>query len=181
MELVGDSERIAASLADRIDRLTFADLEAEQVTALLVDTVVAWATGSGWRAYRRAPSVVPLPPPYQNRQSCVDVGCARPAGAPVVVEVDNSDRQRSVDKLLAEAGAGRIPLWVRWGTGRFESPPPPVEMVTCPVTVRRDLGTRRRLYSRVPSCDRPAPSHTSAQAVADRQSGLFEGIVDAKS
>ena len=83
-----DSARVAASLVGWIDHVTFADLGTDEVTALLIDAVVAWATAQGWRSYRRAPSVLPLPAPYQHRHSCVDVGCARPEGAPIVVEVD---------------------------------------------------------------------------------------------
>src|SRR5262245_42588782 len=104
-----------ASLAAWLARLTFDNRTTDQVTALVIDAVVEWAGDQGWRVYRRAPSVVPLPPPYSRQHSVLDVACARPAGPPVVVEVDHSNRRRTVDKLLAEAEAGRIPIWVRWG------------------------------------------------------------------
>lgn len=166
---------MAASLAAWLDRVTFVDQGPDEVTALLVDAVVAWGTERGWRVYRRAPSVLPLPPPYEHRSSWLDVACARPDGPPVVIEVDRSDRRRSVDKLLAEAGAGRVAIWVRWGTGRFEPPPLPVRMVTCAVVARRGLGGQGRLHSRTRAADLPAPRHTAVDLPAAEQADLFAG------
>jgi hypothetical protein len=143
----------ADSLADWLDRVTFAQLTTEQVTARLVDEVAGWAQAQGWRVYRRAPSVVTLPPPMERQHSVLDVACARPDGPPLAIEVDHTDRRRTVAKLLAEAQAGRVPIWVRWGPGRFSEPPAPVRMVTCEV-IRRG-----KLYTRQP--DRPAPVHTA--------------------
>ena len=151
-----------ASLAAWLARLTFTDRTTDEVTALVIDAVVGWAGDQGWRVYRRAPSVMRLPEPYSGQHSVLDVACARPAGPPVVIEVDHSNRRRTVDKLLAEADAGRVPIWVRWGTGRFAAPPPPVRMVTLEVTSRPAPGGGDRLHSRRP--DRPAPQHSTAGA-----------------
>jgi hypothetical protein len=173
---VADAEQVAASLAARISELTFVDQGADEVTALLVEAVAAWGRDQRWRVYRKAPSVLPLPPPYEKRHSSVDVACARPTGAPIVVEVDRTDRRRTVDKLLAEAEAGRIAIWVRWGTGGFTAPPPPIRMVTCPVTARRGPVGQGRLFSRLPATDRPAPTHTAVEVDPDQQQGdLFTG------
>jgi hypothetical protein len=159
-----DADRVAGSLAARLGALTFLDRTADEVTDLLIATVAGWAAGEGWRVYRRARSVVPLPPPYENRFSTLDVACARPAGPPVVIEVDRTDRRRTVDKLLAEAAAGRVAVWVRWGTGAFTAPPAPVRMVTCAVTARSGVGGRR--FDRTGGRDRPPPRHTAADAPA---------------
>jgi hypothetical protein len=150
-----------ASLTAWLDRVTFADLTIDQVTARLVDEVVAWGRAQQWRVYRRPPSVLPLPPPLDGRHSVLDVGCARPDGSALAIEIDHTDRGRTVTKLLAEAEAGRLPIWVRWGPGRFREPPPPVRMVACPVS--RHGG----LYSRMP--ERPAPSHSAAIATIQEQ------------
>jgi hypothetical protein len=172
-----DSEQVAASLAAWIGDLTFVDQGIDEVTALLVDSAVAWGASQGWRVYRRAPSVMSLPAPYEHRRSCLDVACARPGGAPIAIEVDRTDRRRSVDKLRAAAEAGRVAIWLRWGSGRFEPPPLPVRMVICRVTSRRGLVEGARLHSRLPANDRPAPIHTTYAApttvVADQ--GLFSG------
>jgi hypothetical protein len=150
-----------AELAARLDGLVFADLTTDQVTARIIDEVLAWGRGHGWRVYRRAASVFPLPPPLERQHSVLDVACARPDGPPLAIEVDHTDRRRTVDKLLAEAEAGRVVIWVRWGTGPIAVPPLPVRMV--PLQVTRHGHT----YSRRP--DRPAPRHGSAvvDAVAE--------------
>ncbi len=153
-----DADRVAAALAARVAAVTFLDRTADDVTATLIDTVADWATGEGWRVYRRARSVVPLPPPYENRYSTLDVACARPAGPPVVIEVDRTDRRRTVDKLLAEAAAGRIAIWVRWSTGAIAAPPAPIRLVSCPVTARSGVDGRR--FDRTAASYRPPPRHS---------------------
>jgi hypothetical protein len=146
---------VSGPLSDWLDRLTFADRTADEVTALVVAAITEWATAQGWRVYHRAPSVMRLPPPYEQQHSVIDVACARPTGPPLVIEVDRTDRRRTIDKLLAEAGAGRIPIWVRWGTGPFADPPPPIQLVTVTVTMRS------RRYSRRPVRELPPPEHSS--------------------
>jgi hypothetical protein len=175
MDGAGDGERVAASLADWLATVTFVDLDVDAVTTLLVDSVVAWATANGWRSYRRAASVLPLPAPYAHQHSILDVGCARPDGAPIVIEVDHTDRRRSVEKLLAEAEAGRVAIWLRWGNRRFEAPPLPVRMVTCPVTSRPGPPGQGRLHSHRLESDRPAPRHTGLAGPAEQQPDLFTG------
>jgi hypothetical protein len=165
-----DADRTAGALAGALAGLAFTDQEAEQVTELLTEAVLSWAAAEGWRAYRRARSVLPLPPPYSDRHSWVDVGIARPDGPPVVVEIDQSDRRRTVEKLLAEAAAGRVALWLRWGTGPFAAPPTPVRLVGLVVTVRRDGG--RRLFS-TPVDERPPPSHSGVDLTVAQQDDLF--------
>jgi hypothetical protein len=142
-------------LAAWLDKLTFADRPADEVTALVIAAITEWATAQGWRVYHRAPSVVRLPPPYDAQHSVIDVACARPTGPPVVIEVDRTDRQRTLDKLRAEAEAGRVAIWVRWGTGKFATPPPPVQLVTLAVTMRN------RRYSRKPVRELPPPEHST--------------------
>jgi hypothetical protein len=109
--------------------------------------------------YRRARSVVPLPPGVPGRFSTLDVACARPVGPPVVVEVDRTDRRRTLDKLRAEAAAGRIAVWLRWGTGAFAAVDGEVRLVTCGVTGRSAPGGRR--FDRVVATHRPPPEHSA--------------------
>ncbi|MBB2944142.1 hypothetical protein FB565_003871 [Actinoplanes lutulentus] len=146
-----DGTGTAQSLADRLDQLTFAELTESQATARILDTVADWAGAQGWRVYRRAPSVFPLPAPLRGN-SVLDVACARPDGPPIAIEIDRSDRQRTVDKLLAEAAAGRVAIWVRWGAGPFPPPPLPVHLVT------RETARRAGKWHTV--ADMPAPAHS---------------------
>jgi hypothetical protein len=147
-------------LEARLARLTFADLTQDEVTARIIDAVAAWGDEQGWRVYRRAPSVVTLPPPMDKQHSVLDVALARPGAPPVVVEVDHTDRKRTISKLAAEAEAGRVAVWVRWGPGRFTEPPAPIRMIALPVT--RHQGR----YARRTEPDRPAPAHSAAAAAA---------------
>jgi hypothetical protein len=167
-----DTERVAGSLAAWIASVSFADREADQVTELLIEAVVWWAQEAGWRAYRKAQSVFPLPEPMAHLHSFVDVGIARHGDAPIVVEVDRSDRKRTLDKLAAEAAQGRVALWVRWGTGAFAVPPDPVRLIPCRVEVRRGPHGQR-LFS-TPAGDLPPPKHSSADLTHGEQSELFD-------
>ncbi|ROO51012.1 hypothetical protein EDC02_5875 [Micromonospora sp. Llam0] len=171
-----DAARVAAGLGDQLATLTFTDLGTEQVTRTIIDAVVRWGAGQGWRVYRRAASVLPLPPPMQGRHSVVDVACARPGAPPLVIEVDHTDRHRTVEKLLAEAAAGRVAIWVRWGSRGFTAPPEPVRMVTLPVTVRTTAARPGvRLFSRQPERPLAPPSHRPGPvAVAGPPSPLFD-------
>ena len=172
MDQAEEGARIGAELTDWLARLAFQDQTADEVTELLIDSVAAWATAQGWRVYRRAASVMRLPPPYAHRTSVVDLGCARPAGAPVVVEVDHSHRQRTIDKLLMEAEAGRIPIWVRWGERRLVPPPAPITTVVFRVSSRLSADRGERLYWRS-SAHRPAPAHSGTTVGSVEQVDLF--------
>ncbi|MDR7273651.1 hypothetical protein [Catenuloplanes atrovinosus] len=151
-----DGPELAAALGAHLDALTFTGLGADQVTALVIDEIAGWAGARGWRVYRRAPSVMSLPPPLDRQRSVLDVACARPGGAlPIAIEVDHTDRRRTVDKLLAEAAAGRVALWVRWSAGQIRDPGPPVHLV--PLAVTRP---RPGVFAR--GADRPPPPHSAA-------------------
>ncbi|WP_432896322.1 hypothetical protein ACQP1S_17155 [Micromonospora matsumotoense] len=154
-------ERVAASLTGWLARLEFTDLGTDEVTARIIDAVLAWAAEQGWRSYRRAASVLPLPPPMTDRHSVLDVACARRDGPPVVIEVDHTDRRRTWEKLTAEAAAGRVALWVRWGPGRFAVPPAPIHLVTCEVSRHAGPAGAGRRHSRASGPARPAPVHSA--------------------
>jgi len=146
-----DGTQTSRSLEQWLGTLTFADLTTDQVTARLVDEVTRWGEQQGWRVYRRAPSVFPLPAPLRGN-SVVDVACARPGAQPIVVEIDRLERRRTVDKLLAEAAAGRLAILVRWGSGPFTPPPLPVHLVV------REAARQRGHWHTV--ADLPAPEHS---------------------
>ncbi|MGC4807927.1 hypothetical protein [Micromonospora sp. DT233] len=173
-----DAARLAESLSARLAALTFVDLTTERLTELLIETIADWATARGWRVYRRAASVVPLPPPMAGQQSVIDVACARPAAPPVVIEIDHTDRRRTVDKLLAEAEAGRVPIWVRWGVRGFVTPPEPIRMVTLTVTARRGAAGVR-LHTRQPARQLPPPEHRAAPVAAAPPDSLFDPAAEA--
>jgi hypothetical protein len=95
-----------------------------------------------------------------HQRSVLDVACARPDGPPIAVEIDHTDRRRTVDKLVAEAAAGRLPIWVRWGPGPFAAPEPPVRLVTVEVARHSGPPGHGRLHTRARVVDRPPPAHS---------------------
>jgi hypothetical protein len=165
VEPTDDGDVLAASLADRLATVTFTGQPTDEVTRLLIDAVVHWGREQGWRVYCRAASVTRLPPPYEHQHSYLDVACARAAGKPVVIEIDHTDRRRTVDKLLAEADAGRIPIWVRWGNRAFAAAPQPIHILTVPVTSQRGLHTRLT--------EMPVPEHSDVGVDDAEQPDLF--------
>ncbi|MET0415361.1 MAG: hypothetical protein ABW022_05010, partial [Actinoplanes sp.] len=74
MDTADDGTRTAGSLAAWLDALHFAELSTDQATARILDAIVGWGEAQGWRVYRRAPSVFPLPPPLKGN-SVLDVAC----------------------------------------------------------------------------------------------------------
>ncbi|WP_433790428.1 hypothetical protein [Actinoplanes sp. CA-252034] len=159
MSAADDGTETARSLTEWLDELTFADLPEGDAATRIADSVERWAQWQGWRVYRRAPSVFPLPPPLRGN-SVIDVACARPGSPPLAIEIDRTDRQRTVDKLLAEAAAGRVAIWVRWGTGPFPPPPLPVHLVV------REASRRAGRWHTV-SAAPPAPRHSGAVPSGD--------------
>ena len=152
-----DGTRTAQDLTSWLSAVHFSELTESQATARIIDAVVAWGESHGWRVYRRAPSVFSLPAPLRGN-SVLDVACARPGAQPIAIEVDRLDRQRTVDKLLAEAAAGRLAIWVRWGAGPFAAPPLPVHLVG------REAARHRGTWHTV--TDRPAPQHSESAPAA---------------
>ena len=149
------SDTAVATLTGHLAGLTFADRTADQVTALLIDEIAGWAAGQGWRVYRRAASVLRLPPPMQHQHSVIDVAVARPDGPPLAIEVDHGHRQRTLDKLVEEHGAGRVPVLVRWGGRKAPDATGPVHVLV--VDVDQHPGSR---FSRGPAL--PPPPHSGA-------------------
>lgn len=168
--MTGDEVR--ESLSARLGGVGVHNLDADGVTAALIAEIVAWAEELGWRVYRHARSVVTLPPPMDKQHSWLDVACARPDGPPVVIEIDHTDRRRTLDKLAAEAEAGRVAVWVRFGPAPYAvRPDPPVQMVAYAVDSHREQG--RRLFS-TPAPDRPPPPHNAVDLGAAEQADLFD-------
>ena len=162
---------MADSLTRWLAEVVLTGQTADQVTECLIEAVARWGTARGWRVYRGARSVLPLPPPYDQRHSTVDLGLAREEGGPVVVEIDRTDRKRTVDKLLAEAAAGRAALWVRWGEGEFMVPPPPVGLVPFPVQARKHGAGPKLFYT--PGQQLEPPEHSGVDLTQAEQAELF--------
>jgi hypothetical protein len=145
--------------------VTFTDRDADTVTELLIEAAANWAAAEGWRVYHRAASVMHLPPPYEKQYSFLDLACARPIGPPIVIEVDHTARRRTVDKLLDEAAAGRIAIWIRWSQRQLDPAPDPIRTVDVTVSSRNGLHSRTTTM--------PPPEHSDFDPETTKQPDLF--------
>ena len=160
-----DVDQVVAGLHAALTAVTFTDRDTHTVTELLIEAAAAWAVAEGWRVYRRAESVMHLPPPYEKQHSFLDLACARPVGPPIAIEVDHTARRRTVDKLLEEAAADRIAIWVRWSQRHLDPPPEPIRTVDVMVS------TRNGRHSRTTTM--PAPQHSGFDTETSQQPDLF--------
>ena len=110
-----EAEELAASLRTRLSSLSREGLSFPQVTALLTEHVVGWASDQGWQPACEVRSRIARQTKNGPRQGRLDVVCERPGGlAPVAIEIDRFGKVWSLQKLIAEADAGAVALWVRW-------------------------------------------------------------------
>ena len=159
-----DVDPVVAGLRAVLTAVTFTDRDTDAVTELFIDAAAGWAAAEGWRVYRRAASVMHLPPPYEKQHSFLDLACARPVGPPIAIEVDHTARRRTADKLLEEAAAGRIAIWVRWSQRHLEPAPAPIHTVDVTVSSRNGRHSRTTM---------PAPAHSDFDAEPSEQPDLF--------
>lgn len=173
MDLALRSSRAAESLTRWLVPLTFTDWSAPRVTAALTRGVVDWGVAHGWRVRREVPSIAGLPGSHPDRPGYLDVVCERLGAPPIAVEIDRTDKQWSSRKLLCEADAGAVAVWVRWGSPRTWIVPHPVALVDIPTTRRRVSG--RLLYSRAevdaPVAAAAPPPPTAARCRATTRKG----------
>jgi hypothetical protein len=168
MDLALRSSRAAESLSRWLAPLAFSDWSAPRVTAALTRGVVDWGVAHGWRVRCEVPSIAGLPGAHPDRPGYLDVVCERLDGPPIAIEIDRTDKQWSSRKLLCEADAGAVAVWVRWGSPRTWTVPHPVALVDIPTTCRRVAG--RLLYSRATSApadtvdEQPGPAPARCRA-----------------
>lgn len=170
MDLTLRSTRAAESLTRWLAPLSFTDWSAPRVTSTLTQGVVDWGVAHCWRVRREVPSIAGLPGAHPDRPGYLDVVCERLDGPPIAIEIDRTDKQWSARKLLCEADAGVVAVWVRWGSPRTWIVPHPVALVDILTTRRRVSG--RLLYSRaeVDAAVAPAPP-TAARCRASTRKG----------
>ncbi|BEL10762.1 hypothetical protein Q0Z83_089530 [Actinoplanes sichuanensis] len=110
-----ESEELAAALFARLTAVPRAGLVVPEITALLTQHVVDWASELGWQPEREVRGRLSRHNRSGVRQGRLDVVCQRLGPLPpVVIEIDRSGKVWSLRKLLAEVDAGAVALWVRW-------------------------------------------------------------------
>ncbi|MEV4167359.1 hypothetical protein [Nonomuraea dietziae] len=183
MEIALRAERAGMSLARWLGPLAFTDWSAARVTSELTRAIVAWGTARGWRVRCEVPSLAGLPGSHPDRPGYLDVVCERLGAPPIAIEIDQTDKASSVRKLVAEAEAGVVPVWVRWGDPVGQVVPAPVALVVIETPYRLAGPTGRRLYSRaavdirLPAAPQPLRCRATTKegqpcAIDPRPSGL---------
>jgi hypothetical protein len=155
MDLAERASQEAESLSRHLLPLSFTDRPSTWVTDELTRWVVGWGVDNGWRVRREVLSIAGLSMTRPDRSGYLDVVCERHGHPPIVIEIDRSNKTWSTHKLLGEAQAGAIALWVRWSGVHPPTLPPTIGVVRVPTTVRRIDG--QRMHSRV------APTPDSCQ------------------
>jgi hypothetical protein len=145
-------ERLAkatSSLQSWLDPLTFTDLHRRDVTALLTEQVVLWGRAHRFVIRQQVPSTATrLSRRGHPWPGVLDLACIHASGQNIAIEIDAGNKTWSIQKLAAEAQAGRLAIWVKWGG--------PVDLTLVPDTIGlvevRAERTRRgnaTLYRRV--------------------------------
>lgn len=136
------------SLTRWLAPLTFTDWSAARVASELTQAVIAWGAAHQWDVRREEPSLREFAGEQPDRAERRGVVCERPDGPPIIIAIDPTRAPGSAHILLAQADAGAVPVWVRWGAPENLTVPDPVALVTVAVTHRLAEATGRILYSR---------------------------------
>lgn len=115
---------MAASLHRYLKPLRLSGLTAVQATRLVTYETVCWADEQGWQVAYEVWGRITRQSKNGPLRARLDLVCARPAKQPsVAIEIDKHGKTWSLQKLQAEAEAGRVALWVRWhGRTQVEIP-----------------------------------------------------------
>jgi len=108
-----------AELFDDLARLCFSvdvsGLSARGITARLTREIVAWSLANGWSTKTEARVVLSAPGQRIRDYGYIDVIVKRGDGAPdVAIEIDQTDKPRSVAKLQYVMSLGMEAVWIRW-------------------------------------------------------------------
>src|SRR6476661_8409807 len=107
--------RATSSLQAWLDRLEFVGLSRQVVTATITAEVVAWAKAHRFDTRQEVEAVAKKRKPYGRNIGLLDVACTHPSGQQLAIEVDFTNKIWSIEKLAAEADAGKLAIWVKWG------------------------------------------------------------------
>ena len=109
-------ERATQSLQVWLEPLTFADLSRSATTEVLKAQVVAWARSHRFQTQTEVEAVAAARRRHKRSIGLLDVLATHPSGQQVAIEIDFTNKVWSIEKLAAEADAGKLAIWVKWGT-----------------------------------------------------------------
>jgi hypothetical protein len=107
--------RATSSLREWLAQIHFVDLSRSAVTELLTDHVAAWGRSHGFDIQTEVEGVATKRKSYGRHIGLLDVLCTHRSGQQIAVEIDNTNKVWSIEKLAAEADSGKLAIWVKWG------------------------------------------------------------------
>lgn len=165
----------STSLAEWLSPIGFSSATAAEVTTRLTAEVERWAEHYGFACategsvqyYREGL----FGPRWTN--GYIDVVGMRPTGLRLAVEIDRSDKLRSLTKLASSAADGAVAIWLRWCHATSILMPPGVAAVD--FRVHRYYTTTGPRYKRPPHLKWPAPpAELTAPPRLTYQPALFD-------
>lgn len=110
-----ETAALAESLRAWCSSINREGLATPQTTALLTTAVCRWAEDQGWTPRLEVWGRISRPTRRGPRRARLDTVCDRPSGMrPIAIEIDHHGKVWSLQKLVAEAEAGSVALWLRW-------------------------------------------------------------------
>ncbi len=112
----GQLARATDSLRSWLAPLEFVGLPRPEVTSLITAQVVAWAQSYRFEVTQQVKAIATRRRRYGRTQnSWLDLECRHRSGMTIAVEIDFANKFWSIEKLAAEADAGKLAIWVKWG------------------------------------------------------------------
>ncbi|UGT58866.1 hypothetical protein [Nocardia asteroides] len=142
-----ETEKWTRSLADWLAPVRATGLTSSQTTALITAHTLEWARSKRWKPATEVPALIERSSAngrtYRGR---LDVVCERSWWRPpIAIEIDRANKRWSLDKLIAEADAGHVALWVRWHGDTVIEVPPRVGLVDIRDSIDNPRATRQRV------------------------------------
>ncbi|MET9260285.1 hypothetical protein [Amycolatopsis sp. NPDC004079] len=161
-----ETRDLAASLHTYLKPLRLTGLTAVQATRLVTYETVCWADEQGWKVAYEVWGRITRPSKNGPMRARLDLVCTRPAKQPAVaIEIDRDGKTWSLQKLQAEAAAGRVALWVRWHGHTQAEIPDAVGLVDIHDTA--DYQRPRRTPRKLPALGSPSAQRNPEEGTVE--------------
>jgi hypothetical protein len=108
--------RATDSLRSWLAPLEFPPLPRAEVTALVTAQIAEWAQSYRFEVTQQVKAIATRRRRYGRTQNgWLDLECRHRSGMTVAIEIDFANKFWSIEKLAAEADAGKLAIWVKWG------------------------------------------------------------------
>ena len=148
---------------------------ADEITATVKALVKRFASGRDWRTSREYRlgrfAETTKRGSWRSRRGDIDLAIHGPWEHPLLVEIDRTDKSRSLDKLRIGAAWGHQAVWIRWGGPRMQVPrpiPDGVHLIKLVIPDAKDWDpgrTRTRAHTRTPLEEHQIPSAVTVTRV----------------